>query len=229
MSLRSHSWDLSPQEARNLQRKLASLVIRNRGVTTIKTVAGIDVGMRAGVACAAVVVLTLPGLEVVARATAVRPIVFPYIPGLLTFREGPAILDALDRMDRKPDLLMFDGQGIAHPCRMGIASHIGLLTDLPSIGCAKSRLCGRYQEPENERGSHRPLVDRGETIGAILRTRANVKPVFVSIGHRVDLKTSIDVVLSCCKGYRLPETTRKAHRLAEDCKNSRGLALLKTE
>jgi deoxyribonuclease V len=229
MSLRSHSWDLSPQEARNLQRKLASLVIRNPGVMRIKTVAGIDVGMKAGVACAAVVVLTFPGLEVVARTTAVRPIAFPYIPGLLTFREGPVILDALDRIDRKPDLLIFDGQGIAHPRRMGIASHIGLLTDLPSIGCAKSRLCGRYQEPEDECGSHMPLVDRGETIGAILRTRANVKPVFVSIGHRVDLKTSIDVVLSCCKGYRLPETTRKAHRLAEICKNSSGFALLKTE
>jgi deoxyribonuclease V len=218
MSLLSHPWDLSPQDARKLQRKLAPLVIRKCGVTTIKTVAGIDVGLKGGVACAAVVVLAFSGLEVVAQATATRHIAFPYIPGLLTFREGPAILDALGRLDCNPDLLIFDGQGIAHPCRLGIASHIGLLTDLPSIGCAKSRLCGRYQEPEVERGSHIPLVDHGETIGAVVRTRSGVKPVFVSIGHRMDLKTSIDVVLACCKGYRLPETTRKAHRLAEECK-----------
>jgi deoxyribonuclease V len=210
---------MSPQDARKLQRKLAPLVIRESVLTTVKTVAGIDVGMKGGVAFAAVVVMTFPGLEVVARATATRHIAFPYIPGLLTFREGPAILDALDRLDRKPDLLIFDGQGIAHPCRMGIASHIGLLADLSSIGCAKSVLCGRYQEPEVERGSHIPLVDKGETIGAIVRTRSGVKPVFVSIGHRVDLKTCIDVVLGCCKGYRLPETTRIAHRLAEECKN----------
>jgi deoxyribonuclease V len=192
---------MSPQDARKLQRKLAPLVIRESVLTTVKTVAGIDVGMKGGVAFAAVVVMTFPGLEVVARATATRHIAFPYIPGLLTFREGPAILDALDRLDRKPDLLIFDGQGIAHPCRMGIASHIGLLADLSSIGCAKSVLC------------------KGETIGAIVRTRSGVKPVFVSIGHRVDLKTCIDVVLGCCKGYRLPETTRIAHRLAEECKN----------
>jgi deoxyribonuclease V len=170
------------------------------------------------VACAAVVVLAFPGLEIVARATATRPIAFPYIPGLLTFREGPPILDALDRLDRKPDLFIFDGQGIAHPYRMGIASHIGLLIDLPSIGCAKSLLCGRYQEPGVERGSHIPLDDNGETIGAIVRTRSGVKPVFVSIGHRMDLKSCIDVVLACCKGYRLPETTRIAHRLAEEWK-----------
>lgn len=211
---------MSPQDARRLQRKLSSVVIRKCALTTIKTVAGIDVGIKAGMACAAVVVLTFPGLEVIAQSTARRAIAFPYIPGLLTFREGPAILDTLERMDRKPDLLIFDGQGIAHPRRMGIASHIGLLTDLPSIGCAKSRLCGRYQEPGSDRGSHIPLVDHGETIGAIVRTRTDVKPMFVSIGHRVDLTTSIAVVLSCCKGYRLPETTRKAHRLAEKCENA---------
>jgi deoxyribonuclease V len=218
MSLLSHSWDMSPQDARKLQRRLAPLVIRERGLKTVKTVAGIDIGMKGGVACAAVVVLAFPGLEIVARATATRPIAFPYIPGLLTFREGPPILDALDRLDRKPDLFIFDGQGIAHPYRMGIASHIGLLIDLPSIGCAKSLLCGRYQEPGVERGSHIPLDDNGETIGAIVRTRSGVKPVFVSIGHRMDLKSCIDVVLACCKGYRLPETTRIAHRLAEEWK-----------
>ena len=218
MPLLSRAWDISPQDARKLQKKLAPLVIRKSALTTIKTVAGIDVGLKGGVACAAVVVLAFPELEVVDQTTDRRQITFPYIPGLLTFREGPVILDALDRLERKPDLLIFDGQGIAHPYRFGIASHIGLLADLPSIGCAKSRLCGRYLEPPVERGSHTPLVDHGETIGAILRTRSGVKPVFVSIGHRMDLKTSINVVLACCKGYRLPETTRRAHLLAEECK-----------
>lgn len=220
MSLLSHPWDMPPQDARRLQVKLSAHIIRKNRLKTVKTVAGIDVGMKGDMACAAIVELDFPGLDVVAHATAKRRITFPYIPGLLSFREGPVILDALDRLGQKPDLLIFDGQGIAHPCRLGIASHIGLMVDLPSIGCAKSRLCGQYKEPDVERGSHVPLMDHGETIGAIVRTRAGVKPVFVSIGHRVDLKTSIDYVLRCCRGYRLPETTRMAHGLAEECKNS---------
>ena len=220
MSSLSHSWDMSVQDARRLQMKLAGHVIRENRLGVINTVAGIDVGIKDDMACAAIVVFNFPNLDVVAQSTATRHIAFPYIPGLLSFREGPVILDALDRLDRKPDLLIFDGQGIAHPNRLGIASHIGLLSDFPSIGCAKSRLCGQYQEPEVERGSHVPLMDHGETIGAVVRTRSGVKPVFVSIGHRVDLKACIDVVLACCKGYRLPETTRRAHRLAKECKNS---------
>ena len=207
---------MSPQDARRLQMKLAAHIFRENRLETVKTVAGIDVGVRGDMACAAAVVLNFPKLDVAAQSTATRRIRRPYIPGLLSFREGPVILDALDRLDLKPDLLIFDGQGIAHPCRLGIASHIGLLSDFPSIGCAKSRLCGQYQEPGVERGSHVPLMDHGQTIGAIVRTRTGVKPVFVSIGHRVDLKTSIDYVLGCCKGYRLPETTRKADRLASD-------------
>jgi deoxyribonuclease V len=220
MSCFSHSWDKSSQDARRLQMKLATHVIRKNRLGAVKTVAGIDVGIKGDMACAAVVVLNFPGLDITAQSTATRRVTCPYIPGLLSFREGPVILDAFDRLEHKPDLLIFDGQGIAHPSRLGIASHIGLLSDLPSIGCAKSRLCGQYQEPGVERGSHVLLMDHGEVIGAIVRTRTNVKPVFVSIGHRVDLKTSIDVVLRCCKGYRLPETTRLAHRLAEECKNS---------
>ncbi len=215
----SHSWDMSPKDAKRLQMKLAAHIIRENKLGTVKTVAGIDVGMRGDMVFAAIVVLNFPKLDVAAQSTATRQISCPYIPGLLSFREGPVILDALDRLDLKPDLLIFDGQGIAHPCHLGIASHIGLLSDFPSIGCAKSRLCGEYQEPGVERGSHVPLMDHGETIGAIVRTRTNVKPVFVSIGHRVDLKTSIDYVLRCCKGYRLPETTRQAHRLASEWKN----------
>jgi len=200
--------------------KLATHVIRKNRLGAVKTVAGIDVGIKGDMACAAVVMLNFPGLDIAAQSTATRRVTCPYIPGLLSFREGPVILDALDRLEHKPDLLIFDGQGIAHPSRLGIASHIGLLSDLPSIGCAKSRLCGQYQEPGVERGSHVLLMDHGEAIGAIVRTRTNVKPVFVSIGHRVDLQTCIDVVLACCRGYRLPETTRLSHRLAEKCKNS---------
>ena len=220
MSCFSHSWDKSSQDARRLQMKLATHVIRKNRLGAVKTVAGIDVGIKGDMACAAVVMLNFPGLDIAAQSTATRRVTCPYIPGLLSFREGPVILDALDRLEHKPDLLIFDGQGIAHPSRLGIASHIGLLSDLPSIGCAKSRLCGQYQEPGVERGSHVLLMDHGEAIGAIVRTRTNVKPVFVSIGHRVDLQTCIDVVLACCRGYRLPETTRLAHRLAEECKNS---------
>lgn len=215
-----HSWDMSPQEARRLQMTLAAHIIRENRLGSFETVAGIDVGMKGDMARAVVVVLNFPELDIVSQTTATRRITFPYIPGLLSFREGPVILDALRRLDRNPGLLIFDGQGIAHPCRLGIASHIGLLSDIPSIGCAKSRLCGQYREPDVERGSYVPLMDHGEIIGAIVRTRTHVKPVFVSIGHRIDLKTSIDVILGCCKGYRLPETTRQAHRLASEWKNS---------
>ncbi len=220
MSYFSHSWDISSQDARRLQMKLATHIIRENRLGTVQTVAGIDVAIKGDMSCAAVVVFNFPELDVTGQATATRRVTCPYVPGLLSFREGPVILDALDQLGRKPDLLIFDGQGIAHPRRLGIASHIGLFTDIPSIGCAKSRLCGQYQEPDIKRGSHVPLMDHGETIGAILRTRTGVKPVFVSLGHRIDLKTSMDYILGCCKGYRLPETTRLAHRLASECKNS---------
>jgi deoxyribonuclease V len=205
---------LSPLEASALQSELAKQVVREMQSGDVATVAGIDVGIHVGVSRAAVVVLDYPGLETVEYAVATRPVTFPYIPGLLSFREGPVILDALKKLSAAPDLLIFDGQGVAHPRRLGIASHIGLLVDLPSIGCAKSRLCGKYEEPGFERGSHVPLMDKGETIGSVVRTRSGVKPVFVSVGHRLDLRTSVDYVLACCRGYRLPETTRRAHLMA---------------
>ncbi len=214
MPIHSHRWDLSLQEALALQKKLAAQVIRERQLGPVSKVAGIDVGFHDNVARAAVVVLNYPGLKVVDYAIATRPATFPYIPGLLSFREGPVILDAMGKLAATPDLLIFDGQGIAHPRRLGMASHIGLLINLPAIGCAKSRLCGEHDEPGYERGSHVPLIDNGETIGAVVRTRSRVKPVFVSIGHRVDLPTSIEYVLACCRGYRLPETTRWADRIA---------------
>ena len=210
----SHSWDLSPQEASKVQSGLAAKVERQLRMGPVRHVAGIDVSVRDDVARAAVVILDFEGLDPVDYAIATRPVTFPYVPGLLAFREGPVVLDALERASTTPDLLIFDGQGLAHPRRLGIASHIGLLVDIPAIGCAKSRLCGQHDEPGEEPGEYAPLVDKGEIIGAVLRTRRGVKPVYVSIGHRVDLATSIEYVSACCRGYRLPETTRWAHRVA---------------
>jgi len=210
----SHRWDLSPEEAAALQRDLATKAERQNRLGPVKLVAGIDVSVRDDAGRAAIVVLDFERLSPVEYAVATRPITFPYIPGLLSFREGPAALEALAQLKTTPDLLMVDGHGLAHPRRFGIASHLGLLADLPSIGCAKSRLVGRHDEPGQEVGNYAPLVDRGEVIGAVLRTRPGVSPVFVSIGHRIDLATSIQTVLACCRGYRLPETTRWAHRVA---------------
>jgi deoxyribonuclease V len=213
-----HPWDLPPKEAVALQKQLASKVIRNSSMNLneVKTVAGIDTSYRNNIACAAVVVLNLENLESVEFQTAVKPLDFPYIPGLLSFREGPVILAAMEKLSCSPDLLMFDGQGIAHQRRFGIASHIGLLEDLPSIGCAKTKLVGQYEEPDVERGNFGYLKDDGQTIGAVVRTRTGVKPVFVSIGHRVNLADSIKIVLRCCKGYRLPEPVRLADKLSRE-------------
>jgi deoxyribonuclease V len=197
-----------------LQDQLAWQVVRETQLGLVATVAGIDASFGGGLARAAVAVLSYPGLQVIESAVAARPVTFPYVPGLLSFREGPAVLDALDKLKSPPDLLIFDGHGLAHPRRFGLACHLGLLVDIPAIGCAKSRLCGQYEEPGPHRGDTMPLIDKGEVVGAAVRTRAGVKPVFVSIGHRVDLPTSIHYVLACCRGYRLPETTRWAHRLA---------------
>lgn len=214
MMVSSHAWDLSPQEAFAQQNELASRVEREPRLGPVRRVAGVDVSVRNDVSRAAVVVLDFKGMTPLDYAIATRPVSFPYIPGLLAFREGPVVLDALERLATTPDLLIFDGQGLAHPRRLGIASHIGLLVDMPAVGCAKSRLCGQHDEPGQEPGSYAPLLDRGELVGAVLRTRQGVKPVYVSIGHRVDLETSIKYVLACCRGYRLPETTRWAHRVA---------------
>jgi deoxyribonuclease V len=209
-----HPWDLSPQEAFVVQNELAGQVERQPRLGPVRHVAGVDVGILDNQARAAVVVLDLESLAPLNYAIAVGPVAFPYVPGLLAFREGPTVLEALGRLQRPPDLLIFDGQGLAHPRRLGIASHIGLLADLPSIGCAKSLLTGRHDEPGPQPGDYAHLVDRGEVVGAALLTRAGTKPVYVSSGHRVDLETSIRYVLACCRGYRLPETTRWAHRVA---------------
>jgi deoxyribonuclease V len=214
----AHPWDLPPNEAVVLQKQLATMIIRKSTIKigTVETVAGIDTSYRNNLACAAVVVLTLDNLETVEVQTAVEPLNFPYIPGLLSFRESPAILAAMDNLKNKPDLLMFDGQGIAHQREFGIASHIGLLKDLPSIGCAKTKLVGQYDEPDLERGCYKYLKQDNQIIGAVVRTRSGVKPVFVSIGHRMNLRDCIRIVLKCGKGYRLPEPVRLADKLSRE-------------
>jgi deoxyribonuclease V len=160
-------------------------------------------------------VLDFPSLKLREKAIARLPTSFPYIPGLLSFREGPTILEALAKLEQWPDLLLFDGQGIAHPRRLGIASHIGLLTDTPSIGVGKSRLRGHAREAlGNEKGAWEFLWDKEEVVGALVRTRTGIKPLYVSIGHRVGLQTAVEYVLACTTRYKLPETTRWAHRLA---------------
>ena len=211
-----HPWDLQPPAAAALQTRLSQHVVRKRRnrFEDIETVAGVDTWYRDDNAYAAVVVMNLADLKILEEAMAAKPVQFPYIPGLLSFREGPVILKALHKLKKPPDLLMIDGQGIAHPRRFGIACHIGVLLDKPSIGCAKTRLVGDYKEPQSNRGSTSFLTDGGETIGAVVRTRTNVKPLFVSIGHRMDLNASIRVVLKSCRGYRLPEPLRRADHLS---------------
>jgi deoxyribonuclease V len=212
----SHPWDLSTGEAIALQKELAREVLAKTTFdpAQVRTVAGVDVGLKGDLARAAVVVLDAASLEPVDWAVATAEIPFPYVPGLLTFREGPSVLAAMEKLTTWPDLFVFDGHGQAHPRRIGLASHLGVILDEPSIGCAKSRLTGEYEEPAEEVGAWSPLRDGEEIIGAVLRTRSSVRPVFVSTGHRIDLITAIDIILRCTKGYRLPETTRYAHKVA---------------
>lgn len=214
--MKSHSWNLSPTEGVALQRRLASQVITEDQLGEVALVAGVDVGFEdhGKITRAAVVVLRLVDLSLVEQAVARQPTRFPYIPGLLSFRECPTILAALEKLTVIPDLLFCDGQGIAHPRRLGIACHLGVLTDLPSIGVAKSRLVGKYGPVPAVRGDWTPLLDKTETVGAVLRSRARVKPIFVSIGHRISLLTAIHYVMACTTRYRLPETTRAADKLA---------------
>jgi len=217
-----HSWNLSYSEARQCQKGLASKV----RFTPLKGVPGLIAGIDCafsrdgGKIIAAVVVLKLPGFAIMETVSAVRKVTFPYIPGLLSFREAPVCIAAVEKLKSKPDIFMIDGQGIAHPRRLGLASHLGLFFDRPTIGCAKSRLTGVYEEPGFEKGAHSLLKDKkgtqngqSETIGAVVRTRMNVKPVFVSVGNRCLLKEAIETTLACAVKYRLPEPTRLAHKL----------------
>jgi deoxyribonuclease V len=216
MSKITHSWGLSPPEAIALQGKLRQKVVLFDQFAPPERIAGVDVGFeqRGEVTRAAIAVLDFPGLKPIEEAVARVPTRFPYIPGLLSFREIPAILKAFEKLKQKPELLLCDGQGYAHPRRFGLASHLGLLLDIPSIGVAKSRLIGQHDELPSEKGAWVPLIDKGETIGAVLRTRTKVNPLYISTGHRVSLQSAINYVLAATTRYKLPETTRAAHRLA---------------
>jgi deoxyribonuclease V len=217
-------WQVTPREAVQIQKALAGQVVTVGVVAAPCLIAGVDVSVNRteGSGTGAVVVLSYPGLEVVESRAVAGPVTFPYVPGLLSFREIPLLLRAFEEIALTPDLVLVDGQGYAHPRRMGIASHLGLVLGIPTIGCAKSRLCGAYAEPGRERGKYAGLFDdNGEQIGAAVRTRTATKPVFVSIGHRISLEQAIFWTLQCCRGYRLPEPTRQAHIAA----NSRAIAV----
>jgi deoxyribonuclease V len=209
-------WDVTPAEARQIQEEVRSRVSRTNGkeLKRIQYVAGVDCALRNNQAIAAVPVLDFETLELVDLAIVEKPLVFPYVPGLLTFRECPAILAAMEQLKVQPDLVMVDGQGIAHPRRIGIAAHLGVLIDKPTIGCAKSRLIGTHDEPYHRAGYYTDLWDKDDLIGGVLRTRDGCNPLYISIGHRIDLQTALDLVLECCRGYRLPEPTRYAHQAA---------------
>ena len=210
------SWPRRIPEARRVQEQLRAKVVTRNCFGKIHTVAGIDVGFEKNgtVTRAAVVVLDFPSLTLIEQAVARRPTRFPYVPGYLSFREAPAALAALKKLQTRPDLVLYDGQGQAHPRRFGLACHLGLLTNIPSIGVAKSRLIGTHEQVPRRKGSWKPLMDNGEVIGVVLRTRTEVKPVYVSVGYGISLKSAVAFVMHCTTRYRLPETTRLAHRLA---------------
>jgi deoxyribonuclease V len=216
-----HPWDVTPATARRLQAQLSRRVrlVDAVALDQITSVAGVDnayVETPGGTTAHAVAVrLRFPDLAVIETSAAAVPIAFPYVPGLLSFREAPAILAALRGLAAAPDVVLFDGQGYAHPRRLGLASHLGLVLDRPTIGCAKSRLVGRYDEPGPAFGDHTPLIDRGEVVGAAVRTRPGHAPLFVSPGHRLSVATAVAIVLACCRDQQfLPEPTRLAHALA---------------
>jgi len=212
-----HGWDLAPREAVELQKSLRERVRLEPPRSPIRLVAGADISFNKfePTVYAGIVVLSLPSLEVVEEAGVVSEARFPYVPGLLSFRETPSVLEAWAKLRTEPDAVVLDGQGIAHPRRFGIASHLGLLTGRPALGCAKSILVGRHEELGEERGSRAPLVDpkRGDTVGYALRTKRRVQPVYVSPGHLIDFDSAVELMLACDGGYRVPEPTRRAHLL----------------
>ena len=213
------TWPTTPDEAVSLQAELRSQVCLTDDLPQfVQYVAGVDVGFESGgtITRAAVVVLEFPSLALVDQALVKRSTTFPYVPGLLSFREIPAILDALAQITISPDLVLCDGQGIAHPRRFGIASHLGLILDSPTIGVAKSRLIGSHSDVPPDKGAWVPLLDREDCIGAVLRSRTQTKPLYISPGHKISLPTALDYVIRCTPKYRLPETTRLADRLASD-------------
>jgi deoxyribonuclease V len=220
----SHPWNVSPQEAIKLQEELRKNIVLKNDFSKVKSVAGADISFsrKSDKAYAAVIVFSLLELKKLEEQYTIGSLSFPYIPGLLTFREGPLLVETFKKIKIEPDVIIFDGQGIAHPKRLGLATHMGILLDKPTIGCAKSRLIGTYEEPRKKRSSYSLLKDEGEVIGAVLRTRENVSPVFISPGHKIDLKSSVEIVLKCLQGYRLPEPTRQAHLLVNRLRTENG-------
>jgi deoxyribonuclease V len=213
--LQQYSWPQTIEEAIAIQEQLRSQVITANQLSTVRYVAGVDVGYdnADAVSRAAVTVLSFPDLQLQQQSVVRSPTAFPYVPGFLSFREVPAVLDALKNISLVPDLILCDGQGLAHPRRFGLACHLGVLTGIATIGVAKTRFIGEHSEVGFDRGSWQPLLDCTETVGAALRTQAGVKPVYVSIGHKVSLLQAIEYVLRCAPKYRLPETTRSADQL----------------
>ena len=214
--IRRHDWAVSTARAREIQMELAGQVSRVGRIDNPRLIVGVDISVNrwSKTGTAAVVVLSYPALELVETQVVTDRLDFPYVPGLLSFREAPLTLAACEKLTVTPDVMLVDGQGIAHPRRLGIASHLGLCLGIPTIGCAKSRLCGTHAAPGNEAGSFTHLLDEGEVIGAVVRTREGVKPLYVSIGHKIDLTSAVSWVLACCRGYRLPEPARLAHQAA---------------
>jgi deoxyribonuclease V len=222
-----HPWDLSPQDALSIQKELRQKIrIQPLADKNVRLVAGADISYNrfSDIAHAAFVVLDLKTLKTVATGIATSRLSFPYIPGLLTFREGPALMEAWKNLRCSPDVVVFDGQGIAHPRGLGIAAHLGLLIDRPSIGCGKSLLCGHFENLAPEAGSLAPLIYKGQEVGVAYRTRSQVQPVFISPGHRIDLADSIDVIRRCISRYRIPEPTRQAHLLANELRRGEAAA-----
>jgi len=211
--VKTNPCSLSVAEAIEIQQRLANRVDKTNGIVNPRLVAGVDISAKrfAKIARAAVVVMSFPELELVEAKTLEGPLNFPYVPGLLSFRESPLSVAACNNLETKPDVFLIDGQGYAHPRRFGFACHIGILMDKPTIGCAKSLLMGIHEEPGKKRGSFADIIDKGELIGAAVRTRQDTNPVFVSIGHKTDLPAAVKIVLQCCRGYRIPEPLRLAH------------------
>jgi deoxyribonuclease V len=209
-------WPVSLNEAREVQEALRGKVRIHPPRRPLRNIAALDAAFGGGRIVGAACLLTYPGLELMERAVAVRDLLFPYVPGYLSFREGPVLMEAVEGLAVRPDLLLLDGQGTAHPRGLGIASHLGVLLDTPSIGCAKSRLTGDYREPGRKKGMSSLLRDAlGRPVGAVLRTRDNTRPVFVSPGHRMDIMGSIKIVLACTGRYRIPEPLRCADGTAK--------------
>ena len=210
-----HNWNVDYQEAKRLQAELSGrLILHNEGLPEdIGIIGGADISYsrEENLFFAAVILLEFSTMDIIEVSSVVEKAGFPYIPGLLTFREGPALLRAFKKIRRKPDVVIFDGQGIAHPRGIGLASHVGLFLDIPTIGCAKKRLVGSFTDIDGERGNYAPLIYEKNIIGAVLRTKRNVKPVYVSQGHKIDLVQAIKITLASSRGYRLPEPTRRAH------------------